>query len=177
MSLTIGIDPGQTGAIAAVNQIGDLFDAWDMPVIDKDVNPALVADLIKQVCNVERVVVENVHSMPKQGVASSFKFGKSFGIVLGVVAALGCPVELVTPTTWKRAMKVTADKETSRRRAIELWPGQAQLFARKKDNGRAEAALLARWAVERRAIQVEPISPLFDFVNQQVVDATTGELL
>jgi Holliday junction resolvasome RuvABC endonuclease subunit len=156
VSLTIGIDPGQSGAIAIVTHDGGLFRVLDMPVVDKDVNPSLVAEALR-VPDSEtwemRVVIENVHSMPKQGVASSFKFGKSFGIVLGVVAALGCPVELVTPTTWKRAMKVTADKETSRRRAIDLWPGQAQLFARKKDNGRAEAALIARWAVERRAVQ------------------------
>lgn len=35
------------------------------------------------------------------------------------------------------------DKDAARALAIELWPAQAQLFARKKDQGRADAALIA----------------------------------
>jgi crossover junction endodeoxyribonuclease RuvC len=51
-------------------------------------------------------------------------------------------------------MRVTADKDTARTRAIELWPSHAQLFARKKDHGRAEAALIARWLYEQSRVTV-----------------------
>jgi crossover junction endodeoxyribonuclease RuvC len=84
--------------------------------------------------------------MPRQGVASSFNFGKSYGIVLGVLGALDVPVTHPTPAAWKKAMGVTADKASSRRRATDLWPAMSGTFARVKDDGRAESALIARWA-------------------------------
>jgi hypothetical protein len=51
----------------------------------------------------------------------------------------------VTPTKWKRALGLGADKGDSRRRAMETWPYMASKFARVKDDGRAEAALIAWW--------------------------------
>jgi hypothetical protein len=51
----------------------------------------------------------------------------------------------VSPAKWKKALGLSADKGASRRRAIELWPERAQWFARVKDDGRAEAALIAYW--------------------------------
>jgi crossover junction endodeoxyribonuclease RuvC len=86
-----------------------------------------------------------VASRPGQGVASTFKFGASYGCAYGVLCALNAPVRHVTPATWKRAFGLNADKERSRRMAIELWPNMSGYFARKKDDGRAEAALIARW--------------------------------
>ena len=51
----------------------------------------------------------------------------------------------------RRSLGLPSDKELSRRRAIETWPGSAGMFARKKDDGRAEAALLALWGQRRAA--------------------------
>jgi len=48
----------------------------------------------------------------------------------------------VSPAKWKKALGLNSDGETSRARAIETWPAQAELFARKPDHNRAEAALL-----------------------------------
>ena len=90
-------------------------------------------------------VIEDVHAMPKQGVASMFKFGRSLGIAEGVLAGNGCSLRYVTPTKWKRALGLNQDKGASRRRAIELWPSKAGLFKRVKDDGRAEAALIGWW--------------------------------
>ena len=90
-------------------------------------------------------VVESVHSMPGQGVTSSFNFGRSLGATEGVFAACGRPIVYVSPARWKRSLGLSADKTASRRRAIELWPDRTALFGRVKDNGRAEAALIAYW--------------------------------
>ena len=49
-------------------------------------------------------MIEQVHSMPKQGVASSFKFGRHYGFLLGVLTALGIPYQTVTPQKWQKAM-------------------------------------------------------------------------
>jgi hypothetical protein len=151
VTVTIGIDPGQAGAIAVLDQYGELVAVHDMPVVDGDVSPAGVNALIAPWGNNDpTVVVEAVHSMPKQGVASSFKFGKSYGLVLGVVAANRFRVEHVTPARWKRDMRVTADKETSRARALDRWPLWGASFHLKKHADRAEAALIALWFHEQR---------------------------
>ncbi len=155
MTLYLGVDPGATGALAVVDSYGALHEVHDMPLVDKKVSPILLAELVNEFADYEEqtthCVVEQVASMPGQGVASTFTFGQSYGIVLGVIAAVGLPVTHVRPAAWKKTMGVTADKETSRRRALDLWPNRADWFKRKKDNGRAEAALLALWLYQKTA--------------------------
>ena len=82
--------------------------------------------------------------MPGQGVTSMFNFGYSAGVLAGVCAGLMIPVVLYRPAVWKRAASVPADKGAARQMAQRYWPG-CRDFDRVKDDGRAEAALLARW--------------------------------
>jgi Holliday junction resolvasome RuvABC endonuclease subunit len=137
----LGIDPGMSGALAVVLYNGELWWVEDMP---NPLHGAAVVDLLDR-DGPYRAAIEDVHSMPGQGVSSTFKFGMGFGIVLGALGARRIPYTLVTPNRWKKAQRVTADKDTSRARACQLWPAHASKFARKKDNGRAEAALIAHW--------------------------------
>jgi hypothetical protein len=146
----IGVDPGLSGAVAILNAVGEVFDVYDMPSVDGNVSGRLLADLLP-LPEKSWAIVEKVASMPKQGVASTFKFGRSAGVVDGVLAALEIPTEYVVPGKWKRDMGLSSDKEHSRLRAIQLWPRAASKFARKKDDGRAEACLLARWFIDRQA--------------------------
>jgi len=101
----------------------------------------------------KRVVVERQGPRPKQGVSAVFKAGRGVGVIEGVVAALGWPLEWVSPAAWKATMKVPKPKgpqkqrvaerkELSRRRASELMPDMAHRWARVKDHGRAEAVLM-----------------------------------
>lgn len=146
MSVTVGIDPGLHGAIALLDGPGMLVAVHDMPTVDKLVS-AQELNLLEgwRIGDFGTVVIEDVHSMPKQGVASSFNFGVSKGIVIGVFAASNRPIRYVSPGKWKRALSLGASKDAARRRAQELWPEQAHLFSRVKDDGRAEAALIAYW--------------------------------
>ena len=91
------------------------------------------------------VAIERVHSMPKQGVASSFKFGMGFGIWLGILAALRLPHELVTPQAWKKLMLagMPKEKDASRQRAMQLFPDVD--LSLKRHHGRADALLIAEW--------------------------------
>jgi hypothetical protein len=125
VTLYAGIDPGLSGAVAILDQSKRLVDVFDMPVVDKQVNAVELAYVI-----------------------STFKFGCAYGIALGVVATLGHRTLHPSPRTWKSEMNLTADKERSRKAAIDRWPKNASWFARKKDDGRAEAALLALWCWE-----------------------------
>lgn len=152
----VGIDPGLTGALAFLDLEGVLLHVADMPVAANEVTGAGLLSVLKEwedfaekrSPNGITVVVEQLAAYPKNGSIGNFKVGFSYGVILGVVAARW-QVERVRPGVWKRVMGVTADKETSRKRALDLWPSSTELFKRKKDSGRAEAALIARWFYEK----------------------------
>ena len=153
--IAVGIDPGQSGAIAIVDSDDGIIACHDMPVADGAVSAVLVHRILAGHGHIDLAVIENVHSMPRQGVVSSFGFGRSKGVVEGAVASLRCPVEMPRPAAWKKAMRVTADKDSSRAKALELWPDHADLFRLKKHADRAEACLLAEYGLrllaQRRA--------------------------
>jgi crossover junction endodeoxyribonuclease RuvC len=96
--------------------------------------------------------IERVHAMPKQGVTSSFAFGLSYGLARGVLAALGVSVTLVTPQEWKKSFRLGPDKNEARLVAARLFPENASYFTRAKDDGRAEAALLALFGANQQAV-------------------------
>jgi crossover junction endodeoxyribonuclease RuvC len=89
------------------------------------------------------VAIELVGSMPKQGVASTFKFGMAYGATIALAERTRCPFHFVTPRVWKKALALDSDKKRSLSVARELWPTAP--LARVKDNGRAEALLIAEW--------------------------------
>lgn len=152
--MIVGFDPGLSGGIAFVSDDGSLIDCQDLPVIgegtQRRVDAANLASIIRQ-HNPTRAVLEQVGARPGQGVSSMFRFGQSVGTLAGVCGALGLPVTWVSPSKWKREAGLDSTAERSRARAIETWPDKAALFARVKDHNRAEAALLARWAIGVRA--------------------------
>lgn len=157
MTLILGVDPGATGALALINHNHYLIGLWDMPVIDGRVSGAQLDHIIGSF-EIDHAWVEDVHAMPRQGVSSTFKFGVAFGVALGVIEARRIPLTRVTPGAWKRtaALLKAKDKGASRRRATELWPAHADAFARVKDDGRAEAALIARHGLNRHLQETTP---------------------
>ena len=113
----IGIDPGASGGIAAI-QGGPL--AWPMPETERD-----IWELMKFFAKTPSfVVIERVHSMPRQGVASSFKFGMSYGALRMAIVASGIPFEDVTPQKWMKALGCLSggDKRVTKQRAQSLFP-------------------------------------------------------
>lgn len=92
---------------------------------------------------ISHATIEEPGSMPHDGSVQAFSFGFSCGVVQAIVAAAGIPMNLVRPAAWKGAMGLTGGKDASRARASQILPEWAHLWARKKDDGRAEAVLLA----------------------------------
>ena len=161
--LIIGIDPGASGAMVLLDpETRDLWRWQDMPTVESATGRRLVsAPMVAETLCAWRslaeatgrrvvAIVEEVGAMPGQGVSSMFSFGRSFGVLLGALAALSIPVEMARPATWKRKAGIGADKGAARRTAQERFPHRAELFARVRDDGRAEAALLALWRGEGR---------------------------
>jgi len=152
----ISIDPGAKGAVAILNSAGVIVQVFDMPSVELVVGgkkkvrvsaEMLAAELRLYVDQGAVAVMESVASSPQMGVSSAFAFGESFGIVKGVLAALAVPLTLVTPATWKKALKLNASKDGSRIKAAQLWPAAASEFKRVKDADRAEAALIGYWGL------------------------------
>lgn len=163
MLLVLGVDPGATGALALVSREG-LVRVHDMPTVKVQVGGGLRTRLnyselfnllqLAHVTGAHRAFIERVHSAPRQGVSSVFAFGEMYGAIRMAVTAAGTPQELVEPVTWKRPHKLVGQtKDASRQRACELFPEHSKLFSRKKDDGRADAALIAWYGVRQIATE------------------------
>jgi crossover junction endodeoxyribonuclease RuvC len=140
-----GLDPGFSGAWGAIDHHGNYKGCGDMHHTDKHLRTNEIWEEMLAVRGNDdcEVVVESVHSMPQQGVASVFKFGVAFGGALSLAERMRCPWHLVTPQVWKKSFGLTSDKHESSDLARKLWPDAP--LARQKDNGRAEALLIAYW--------------------------------
>ena len=139
----IAVDPGAvSGALPSGSRrrarVGDLA------VVNGQLDAAALSRMTKDM-RVATAVVEQVGAMPKQGVASTWKFGFAAGVINGVLAANGVPTHYVVPSVWKRHHGLLGkDKEASRALAIRLYPSLRGLDL-KKHQGRAEALLMLDW--------------------------------
>lgn len=151
--MILGVDPGKNGAFALLHDNGDFVSVHDMPSVGKLVSASQVADLMSSlgVGSGVTTVIEDVSSSPQMGVTSAFSFGRSKGIVEAVAASAGHRLVYVSPAMWKRNMKLSKDKGAAREMAMERWPEHRDLFKRVKDDGRAEAALIALWQIRHGA--------------------------
>jgi len=155
--ITIGIDPGLTGAIGVLCD-GAYVAVEDMPTVVKgvgsvkrEVDAAGLISILKRnlsPSDYNSLVLEKVGAMPGQGVSSVFSLGDSYGTARTACASTGSELHQVSPVTWKKYFKLSSDKELSRALAIRLFP-TAPLNLKKHD-GRAESLLLARWLWETR---------------------------
>lgn len=148
-SRLLSIDIGRTGALALFVD-GELTDLADMPTLDDGpacrptVSGPLLAALLRRWCPAE-AVCEHVAARPGEAPSGAFAFGRSRGVIEGVLAAQAVPVRFVTPAWWKRRVGIPAGadmKDQARSIAVARWPSRAELFARKLDHDRAEAALI-----------------------------------
>ncbi len=147
----IRIDPGIDGALALLSTQGGLIDVAAMPVLPDGsggraaVNAPLLAELLAR-WYATTVIREYVSARPTDGYTAAFSFGRCRGLIEGTCAAFGLPIAFVTAPQWRRLVGLTAGrdgtKDAARSEAIRRWRDKAGLFARVKDDGRAEAALI-----------------------------------
>lgn len=157
--IIIGIDPGCSGAVVALDDKGQHLDHLDMPTIKvgtkSRVNGAAVAAFLRGLMEAHptkplHCYLEQVGAMPGQGVSSMFTFGHAAGLVEGVIAGAGLPITLVTPQAWKKhAGLIGSDKDAARSRAIQLYPGARFLDAKAKGRALADAMLIARYGLSQ----------------------------
>jgi crossover junction endodeoxyribonuclease RuvC len=154
----LGIDLGLGGAIAVIDENGTLITVYDMPTLCDgtkgkrtinamllfNINAMLLFNILRQ-NPADHAYVEYVGPRPGEGAVGAFAFGRCRGIVEGVLGSLSIPTTFITPPCWKKVVGLPTGtgKDKSRSVAISRWPQHADLFARKKDDGRSDAALIA----------------------------------
>lgn len=158
----IGIDPGLDGGLAFIGneKIEIKTCVYGIPTLTRkkgkgtkreyNINAlvGLLRILTQDIARADLIAyLESVHAMPKQGVVSQFTFGQGFGIWQGLLAALEIPYELIIPQRWKKEMLdgTGKDKEASRLKALRMFPSLTKELSLKKDEGKAEALLIAAY--------------------------------
>lgn len=170
--MILAIDPGLSGGVGVVTDHGGYVAAYPMPTkmksaTKRELDAAGLCEIMKKHVSFDRstctIVLERQRPFPGQGVSSMFSLGDSVGVIRGICASQELTLVYAEPQTWKKWYRLKKDKEQSRGLAIDLYP-MAPL-SRKKDEGVAEALLIARWYA-MNGMQVA--------IAKDYIDAQTG---
>jgi hypothetical protein len=143
MTLYLGIDPGRQGAIALLDKCAMNVTCHPMP----DTTAGL-HDLLSSMPVVKQAILERPFYPQMIGIANAVKIAEAYGILRGALQWLSIPTRDVTPSVWKARMGLTASKDRSREKASEIFPANAYQWRLKKNDGLAEAALIALYGAE-----------------------------
>lgn len=146
----IGIDPGQSGGIAWIDEKGrvcvekmpeTLADLWELM---ESITTGFAAFRASNKL-MFKAYIEQVNSSPQMGVKSAFTFGNGYGHLEMALTAAGIPFERVKPQKWQKAMgcMTKGDKNVTKRRAQEVYP---QL---KVTHATADALLIATYGTRQ----------------------------
>ncbi len=157
MSIYIGIDPGISPSLSALDDKGSLLWMKDIPAIETGKGKAKKnemngGEIRESLIGADHVFIEKAQTMPDQGIASTGKYMKGAGIIEGICIGLGIPYDLISPVTWKKAMMpgMQKGKEASLLRVQQLYPDSVKL---KKDNHKAEALLICLYGINYRLLR------------------------
>ena len=149
MTLYLGIDTGvANGALGAIDHNGEYVDSFMIDHKDKHILALVFKSRILSIVDPRdgaEICMEQVHSMPNQGVSSTFAFGRAVGVISAVCQLTNYPFHLVTPQRWKKHFGLTADKNEALDKARELFPKAKSTLKLKKDIHKAEALLIAEY--------------------------------
>lgn len=138
----LAIDPGARGGIALLDD--DIIEAYPCPKSFSG-----MADLIREIVNSSYVnnykikcVLENVHAFPTDARSSAFKFGRNFGIWIGILESFEIKYKLVTPQTWQKEFHPLPKIKQERKKELRLI---AKSFHMKATYYTADAICMAIW--------------------------------
>lgn len=139
--IIVGIDPGQSGSLCF--NFGKTVSFQDF----KSKGIIGYVEALKTI-QPDMVIVEKVHAMPKQGVASTFSFGQRFGEIEGMLQTLRLSYMLVPPQVWQKACHISpkSHKKDIARVMLQLYP-EASLYGSKGGllDGRSDALGLSHY--------------------------------
>jgi Holliday junction resolvasome RuvABC endonuclease subunit len=145
----LGIDPGRNGGIALLD--ADRASAfytvqtWPMPATTRELH-----DLIAGLPLIKLAMLEKPFFPKMIGTKNVARIAEAYGVLKGALAWRDIPFREVTPSEWKKSLNVPTDKTAARQRASEFFPDNADQWALKREDGRAEAALIAWYGMRFR---------------------------
>ena len=184
--ITLGCDPGLFGSVVALDEDAKVIGFFDTPIaqftknkrngtksVKNDFAPSAMKDsligLIKPweipintVSSSIHIWLEAAHARPGEGVSSSFKSGKGWGIWIGLITALGFPYTIVHPKTWTKVVLEGVQpgdpKQRSMFKAQQLFGSSLPLMKPRGRilslDGRADAALIAYYGLLQSRTQI-----------------------
>lgn len=175
----LGVDIGVTGGVAILSDSGELLSVHEMPCLHdgpknrRTINAPILASIVYQ-SHATRAFVERVGPRPGEGAVGAFAFGDCKGVVRGVLAACAIPCIFIQPAAWKREVGIPPGKDgakdAARAQAIRRWPGMAELFRHKNDDGLAEAALIGIAGLAAFDIRITPKGPIDGMTATEVFE-------
>ncbi|SRR6266566_4275331 len=156
----LGIDPGVSGGLAALTEDRELL-VREMPDSEHDLwNWLNEYAAWPEDGNDFRTIatIEQVHAFPKQGVTSMFTFGRSYGLLRGMLVAASISFSEVTPRKWQKYLDISPKRQAEskpdfkrrlRNHAQRLFPRYSNVITAKV----ADAVLLAEYG--RRQFSIE----------------------
>lgn len=144
----IGIDPGESGGMAFIAD-GDITAVKFSGMTEHDIADRIRTETVGKDCF---AMIEHVWAFPRQGASSTFKFGRHYGFLRGLLVALAVPFESVSPAVWQRSMRCLSggDKNVTKARAQQLYPHV------KLTHATADAVLIATYA---KHVTISPLPP------------------
>lgn len=159
--MIVGIDPGLKGGIAGIDEDAPIIRFVNrMPLVESELDLSAYIDIMKAVRtrnlleNKRSVLfIERAQSMPKQGIASAFNYGRHTGHLEGIARCLDFEVIRVLASVWTRELHDKGNDLGTKERSIETakhifkgvefrWPGQRK---QQFHDGMVEAALIAEY--------------------------------
>jgi hypothetical protein len=126
-----------------------------MPLAGDEIDVSSLALMIAELNEPEEtiVIIEKVHSMPKQGVASTFTFGVGYGKILGMCQTLGISFDMVPPQSWKKVIlqNTKKDKDAAIDYVKRLFPRISLIpeGGKKPHDGIADAVCIMQWGIQK----------------------------
>jgi len=150
--ITIGIDPGITGGIAILDGM-KLCRTKRMPTSLLGGKKIINANEVSTFClsqNPDLFVIEKGIPMPGQSSVATFSSGLNMGILAAISQLAQVPTLWVHPRTWKSFFRIGSNKRESLNFASQSFGDDGiHKWSVMANNGIAEAALIALWAVQK----------------------------
>ena len=140
--------PGKRGSPSQLD--GHAIRAWiynTVARLEAGPNNKEVADVLGSCV----VAIEAQQAMPKQGVVSTFHLGVSYGLLRGLVVAMGIPLLLPRPKLWKKVVlpDTPMDKTAAIAYVKNKYPTVDMNVGKRKEilhDGMADAVCIADYA-------------------------------
>lgn len=151
----IGIDGGISGALSVVRG-NELIEQILMPVATSDngrneYDVQLIIEFLEKYPDAT-ILLEKAQFTPKLGGIASFSFGKSYGVMIGILSALKRKYHIIAARTWQkeifRDINVDDTKAASVLIAKRLYPNASFLptdRSKKIHTGLTDSVLIAEY--------------------------------